>query len=100
MGVDQSRQDDMTGEVHDRIGGAGQRRAGADLPDDAIDRVEPAVGKLAALVVHRDDECVLHQKRRHSVISPLRVVGVRDGIVWSASMHRPFCCQSKGRVLV
>ena len=56
MGVDQPRQHDMSGEVHDRVGRSGQRRAGPDAPDHAVDRIEPAVGDLAALVVHRDHE--------------------------------------------
>ena len=97
MAIDQSRQDDVAFQIHDRVGGRGQRRGRTDIAKDAIHRVEPAIGQLAALLVHRDDERILHQQRRQLPILPGQST---DRPARSALMHRPFCCQSGGPVLV
>ena len=66
MGIDEPRQDDLTGKIEYRIGRRGEFSGLANLFDDAVLGVKSSAFQFTALGVHDDkDFGILDEQRGH-----------------------------------
>ena len=66
MGIDETRQQDLPGQVDNGIGCGGELSVGADFLDDAIFRIESGIFQFTTLAVHGDEDVgILSQECGH-----------------------------------
>ena len=56
VGIDETRQQDLPGQIDDRIGGGGELFVRSAFPDDAIFRIDAGISQFSALAVHGDED--------------------------------------------